>query len=229
MKAMILAAGRGLRLRPLTDNTPKPLIPVADKPLIVHQVLKLAKIGIKEIVINVSYQAKQIIASLGDGRAYGVKIDYSFEPTALETGGGICQALSILGPNPFMVLSTDIWTDYPLEQLLSHSLNKSTLAHLILVNNPSFHPQGDFHLIQNSLLSLDGTSTKFTFASLGIYHPDLFVNKSGTFPLSSLLYEYIAEKKITGECYKGLWFNIGTPTELERLNAYLAQKSKKSL
>ncbi len=224
MKAMILAAGRGLRLRPLTDSTPKPLIPIADKPLILHQVLRLAKIGIKEIVINISYQAKQIIEALGDGRAYGVRINYSFEPTALETGGGICQALSILGPNPFIVLSADIWTDFPLEHLFSRSLNKVTLAHLILVDNPSFHPQGDFHLIQNNLLSLDGTSAKFTFASVGIYHPDLFENKSGTFPLSSLLYEYIAEKKITGEYYKGLWFNIGTPTELERLHAYLAQK-----
>ena len=175
MKAMILAAGRGLRLRPLTDSTPKPLISIANKPLILHQVLKLAKIGIKEIIINVSYQAKQIIETLGDGHAYGVKIDYSFEPTALETGGGICQALSILGSNSFIVLSADIWTDFP-------------------------------------------------FASLGVYHPDLFSNKSGTFPLSSLLYKYIAEKKITGECYQGLWFNIGTPTELERLNAYLEQK-----
>ena len=224
MKAIILAAGRGLRLRPLTDSPHKPLLSIANKPLILHQVLKLAKIGIKEIIINVSYQAKQIIETLGDGHAYGVKIDYSFEPTALETGGGICQALSILGSNSFIVLSADIWTDFPLERLLSHSLNKSTLAHLILVNNPSFHPQGDFHLIQNNLLSLEGTSAKFTFASLGVYHPDLFSNKSGTFPLSSLLYKYIAEKKITGECYQGLWFNIGTPTELERLNAYLEQK-----
>lgn len=221
---MILAAGRGLRLRPLTDKTPKPLIPVADKPLIVHQVLKLAKIGIKEIVINVSYQAKQIIDVLGDGHAYGVKIDYSFEPIALETGGGICQALPILGPEPFIVISADIWTDFPLEKLLSHSLSNFALAHLVLVNNPIFHPQGDFHLTNSSLLSLDQTSTKLTFASLGVYDPALFKGKSGSFPLSSVLYEYIAEKKITGESYKGLWFNIGTPTELERLDSYLKQK-----
>jgi N-acetyl-alpha-D-muramate 1-phosphate uridylyltransferase len=224
MKAMILAAGRGLRLRPLTDKTPKPLILVANQPLIVHQVLKLAKIGIKEIVINVSYQAKQIIDTLGDGRAYGIKIEYSFEPTALETGGGICQALPILGSDPFIVISADIWTDFPLERLLSHPLNTSVLAHLILVDNPNFHPQGDFNLTQTGLLSLDDISNKFTFASLGIYHPDLFQGKSGAFPLSSLLYEYIAERKITGEYYKGSWFNIGTPTELERLAKYLKQK-----
>ncbi|MFZ0219003.1 MAG: nucleotidyltransferase family protein [Candidatus Aquirickettsiella sp.] len=221
MKAMILAAGRGLRLRPLTDKTPKPLILVANLPLIVHQVLKLEKIGIKEIVINVSYQAKQIINTLGDGRDYGVKIEYSFEPTALETGGGICQALTLLGSNPFIVISADIWTDFPLEQLVTHSLNSFALAHLILVANPNFHPQGDFHLAQSGLLNLDDPSSKLTFASLGIYHPDLFHGKSGAFPLSSLLYEYIAEKKITGEFYSGLWFNIGTPTELERLNEYL--------
>jgi len=211
MKAMILAAGRGLRLRPLTDKTPKPLILVANQPLIVHQVLKLAKIGIKEIVINVSYQAKQIIDTLGDGRTYGIKIDYSFEP---------------LGSDPFIVISADIWSDFPLECLLSHSLDSFALAHLILVDNPSFHPQGDFHLTQSGLLSLDNTSSKFTFASLGIYHPNLFRRKSGAFPLSSLLYEYIAEKKITGEYYQGLWFNIGTPTELERLDEHLKQKSK---
>lgn len=224
MKAMILAAGRGLRLRPLTDKTPKPLILVAKQPLIVHQVLKLAKIGIKEIVINVSYQAKQIIDTLGDGQAYGVKIDYSFEPNALETGGGICQALPILGFKPFIVVSADIWTDFPLERLLSHSLNRRSLAHLILVNNPNFHPQGDFHLTQNGLLNLGDTSNTLTFANLGIYDPTLFQGKSGAFPLSSLLHEYITEKKITGEYYKGLWFNIGTPTELERLDKTLKQQ-----
>lgn len=223
MKAMILAAGRGLRLRPLTDTIPKPLISVADIPLIVHQIIKLAKIGIKEIVINVSYQAKQIISTLGDGHSYGVNIVYSYEPTALETGGGICQALPILGPDPFIVLSADIWTDFPLAKLITHSLSHFALAHLILVDNPSFHPQGDFYLANNDLLSLDQTPTKLTFANMGIYHPALFNGKSGTFPLSSVLYEYIAEKKITGESYQGLWFNIGVPTELERLTHYLKQ------
>lgn len=224
MKAMILAAGRGLRLRPLTNKRPKPLISIDNQPLIVHQVIKLAHIGIKTIIVNVSYQAKQIIETLGNGQAYGVKIEYSFEPVALETGGGICQALTLLGSDPFIVLSADIWTDFPLENLLSHRLDSFALAHLILVDNPNFHPQGDFHLTHNGLLDLDNPSSKLTFANLGIYHPDLFRGKSGTFPLSSLLYKYIAEKKITGEYYKGLWFNIGTPTELEHLNDYLKQK-----
>ncbi|OJA01000.1 mannose-1-phosphate guanyltransferase [Rickettsiella grylli] len=223
MKAMILAAGRGLRLRPLTDKKPKPLISVNNQPLIVHQVMKLANIGIKTIVVNVSYQAKQIIETLGDGKAYGVNIEYSFEPTALETGGGICQALTLLGRDPFMVISADIWTDFPLKKLLSHRLETGALAHLILVDNPRFHPQGDFHLTHTGLLDLN-PSNKLTFANLGIYHPNLFQGKSGIFPLSSLLYQSIAEKKITGEYYKGLWFNIGTPTELEHLNDYLRQK-----
>lgn len=224
MKAMILAAGRGLRLRPLTDKIPKPLISVAKQPLIVHQVLKLAKIGIKKIVINVSYQAKQIMDRLGDGLAYGVKIEYSFEPTALDTGGGICQALPLLGSCPFIVLSADIWTDFPLEQLMTQSLSSHMLAHLILVDNPSFHPQGDFQLTPSGLLNLDDAANKSTFANLGVYHPALFQGKTGAFPLSSLLYQYIAEQKITGEYYKGLWFNIGTPNELERLSEYLKQK-----
>lgn len=220
MKAMLLAAGRGSRMRPLTDEIPKPLLPVAGKPLIAHQLVKLATVGITDVIINVSYRAKQIIDALGNGHSYGVHIKYSFEPTVLETGGGILHALPLLGA-PFLVLSADIWTDYPLEKLLQHPLS-SAQAHLVLVDNPNFHPEGDFHLLPNQRLTLNGTPT-LTFASLGIYHPSLFESyKSGAFPLSELLRFRITEKKVSGEYYRGSWFNVGTLSELARLEQYIA-------
>ena len=226
MKAMILAAGRGLRMRPLTDEIPKPLVSMADTPFIVHQLLKLADAGIKDIVINVSYRAKQIIETLGSGHRYGVTIEYSFEPTALETGGGIVQALPLLGNDPFIVLSSDIWTDYPLEKLSQH-LPPWSQAHLVLVDNPSFHPEGDFHLQADQRLALH-KSPKLTFASFAIYRPTLFTGRKSepAFPLSELLRTYINEKKITGEHYQGSWFNVGTLQELTRLENYLRPENK---
>ncbi len=222
---MILAAGRGSRMRPLTDEIPKPLLPIANKPFIVHQLLKLADAGLKDIVINVSYRAKQIIDALGNGHLYGVNLEYSFEPAALETGGGICQALPFLGSDPFLVISADIWTAYPLEKLSQHKLGTAQ-AHLILVDNPDFHPRGDFHLLPNKLLDLNG-SPKFTFANLGIYHPELFKDcKPQAFPLSEIFNKRINEKKITGEHYQGSWFNVGTLNELTRLDSYLKQENK---
>jgi N-acetyl-alpha-D-muramate 1-phosphate uridylyltransferase len=222
MKAMLLAAGRGSRMRPLTDEIPKPLLPIAGKPFIAYQLLKLANIGIKDIIINVSYRAKQIISTLEKGHAYGVNIEYSFEPRALDTGGGIVQALPLLGDAPFLVLSADIWTEYPLEKLSQYSLS-SAQAHLVLVDNPDFHPQGDFHLLPNKLLSLDNTS-RFTFANCGIYHPSFFQNyNTGTFPLGELLRTRIAEKKVTGEYYSGKWFNVGSLRELARFERYLSR------
>ncbi|MES2998128.1 MAG: nucleotidyltransferase family protein [Pseudomonadota bacterium] len=247
MKAMILAAGRGLRMRPLTDEIPKPLLPIVGRPFIAHQLLKLADAGIQDIVINVSYRAKQIIEALKNGHRYGVNIEYSFEPTALETGGGICQALPLLGSDPFIVLSADIYTNYPIEKLACQTLDslQGTQAHLILVDNPSFHPKGDFHLLPNDLLTLTG-SPKLTFASFAIFRPTLFENyipkhvspdvqqhhilkgegyKSESFPLSAVLYKGINEEKVTGEYYQdGIWFNVGTLNELQRLEHYLKQK-----
>jgi MurNAc alpha-1-phosphate uridylyltransferase len=224
MKAMILAAGRGSRMRPLTDEIPKPLLPIAGHPFIGHQLLKLAEAGIQDIIINVSYRAKQIMETLANGHRYGVNIEYSFEPTALETGGGICQALPLLGNDPFMVLSADIYTDYPLAKLACHVLNaaQDAQAHLVLVDNPSFHPKGDFHLLSNNLLALMGTP-KLTFANLAIYHPILFKHyKPALFPLSEVLRTSISEQKITGEHYQGgVWFNVGTVEELRRLERYL--------
>lgn len=210
MKAMILAAGRGARLSPLTDQIPKPLIMIGDKPLIAYHLIKLAKFGITEIIINISYLAEQIKSALGDGRQYGVNIQYSYEPEVLETGGGIYQALPLLGSEPFLVVSADIWTAYPFEQLPKH-LTK--LAHLVLVPNPDFHPKGDF-TCENNLLGLTGRKT-FTFGNIGIYHPDLFADcKPGHFRLGDLLIAQIKKQQVTGEVYYGEWFNIGTAEQL---------------
>ncbi len=224
MKAMILAAGRGSRMRPLTDELPKPLVPIAGKPLVAHQLLKLAACGVTEIVMNLSYRAEQIKQALGDGQCYGVHLNYSFEPTVLETGGGICQALPLLGPEPFIVLSADIWTDYPLERLVKKNLG-SAQAHLVLVDNPNFHHYGDFHLAGDGFLAVN-PQPKLTFANLGLYHPQLFENyRVETFPLSKVLYSGIEQQKISGEHYVGPWFNVGTVNELQRIETYLKQSS----
>lgn len=229
MKAMLLAAGRGSRMRPLTNKIPKPLLPIAGKPFIVHQLLKLANANIKDVVINVSYHAEQIKEALGNGHDYGVDIKYSNEPIVLDTGGGILQALPLLGNNPFLVLSADIWTNYPLEKLSHHLFRDAAQAHLVLVDNPNFHPKGDFHLQNDTFLTLDELP-KLTFASFGIYHPSFFKGyKAGRFPLAEVFQKRIKEKKVTGEYYQGNWFNVGTLDELKRLDDYLKQKKNYNL
>lgn len=217
MKAMILAAGRGERMRPLTDHTPKPLLLVAGKPLISYHLSNLKKIGIDEVVINISYRAEQIQNVLGDGSQYGIKIIYSFESTALETGGGIYQALPLLGNDPFIIINADVWTDYPLQNLpqqLDH------LAHLILVDSPAHNTHGDFYF-DNKKLSLSGKN-KLTYSGIGVYRPDLFQNcQAGAFRLADVLKPAIAQNKISGEHYHGEWIDIGTPERLEFLNQKL--------
>lgn len=216
MKAMILAAGRGMRMRPLTDHIPKPLLSVAGKPLIVHHLIALATIGIQEIVINVSHLGNLIQTTLGDGQQYGVHIQYSVEPTALETGGGIYQALPLLGPAPFLIISADIWSAYPLQQLRDHAL--TGMAHLVMVDNPTYHQQGDFFLNTDGNLMLEGTP-KLTYGNMGILHPNLFANhQAGIFPLVKVLQPAIAAGKITGEHYRGDWVNVGTEQEWKKLS-----------
>lgn len=218
MKAMLLAAGRGARLRPLTDQIPKPLLMVGDKSLIAYHLIKLASIGITDIVINISYLAEQIRNTLGNGQQYGVNIQYSYEPEILETGGGIYQALPLLGPEPFLVISADIWTAYPFEQL-PQKLTK--LAHLVLVPNPDFYPAGDFTCATDGLLGL-AKEQRFTFGNIGIYHPDLFAGcLPGHFRLGHLLIEKIKQQQITGEVYHGEWYNIGTVEQLTVLQQAL--------
>ncbi len=214
MKAMILAAGQGMRMRPLTDHTPKPLLKIKNKALIIYHLEALAKHGVKDVVINVSYLAEQICQALGDGSDFGVRIHYSFEPELLETGGGIFQALTLLNDAPFIVISADLWTDYPLQQL---PIQMTSLAHLIMVDNPNYHPKGDFFL-RDGKLFLEG-GPKLTYASMGVLHPNLFKGcKPEKFRLGDLLFPAIARGEITGEHYQGRWENLGTPEQLEKLN-----------
>lgn len=215
MKAMILAAGRGQRMRPLTDTIPKPLLPVAGKPLIVHQLEKLRRAGFSELIINLGYRGEQIFDFLGDGRAFGVRLVYSREPqAALETGGGICQALPLLGKAPFLVVNSDIWSDYPFAQLPT---DPPGLAHLVMVVNPPQNPLGDFVLSDGWIRELG--EKKLTFSGISVLRPELFTGcMPGRFPLAPLLRKAIAQTKVSGEYYPGFWQDIGTPERLAELN-----------
>lgn len=213
MRAMILAAGRGERMGVLTQATPKPLIKVQGKYLIQYTIEQLVASGVTEIVINTSYLGEQIPLALGDGSQWGANIAYSHEPERLETGGGIVNALPLLGDKPFLVVSGDIISAYPFAKLKT-VLNPNALAHLILVPNPSFKPQGDFGLV-NGYLDLAATP-RYTFGNIGVYHPVFFANCEPVFfPLNQLLRPAIAAKQITGEVFNDSWFNIGSPAELD--------------
>lgn len=211
---MILAAGRGARLRPLTDNTPKPLLKVGKLSLIEHLILNLRKHDFTQIVINVAYLGDQIVETLGVGERYDVKISYSHEEgNGLETGGGIVNAQSLLGEDPFLVVSGDIWTDYPFNRL--RKINLESLGHLILVDNFKEHEHGDFHLLDGRLHPSAGT--RLTFGNIGIYHPRLFEGYTpGFFRLAPILEQAIQNNQITGEYYSGEWENVGT---MDALNA----------
>lgn len=215
MKAMILAAGQGERMRPLTDDTPKPLLRIGGQTLIEHHIHALAQAGFTELVINHAHLGEQIVAALGDGNAYGVEIRYSPEtPAALETGGGIFNALPLLGDAPFLVLNADIWTDFPLAELPRQI---EGLAHLVLVDNPEHHAQGDFSLSAGQV-SQRGPAM-LTFGGIGVYSPELFsACKAGAFPLAPLLRQAMDENRVSGEHYQGSWFDIGTPERLEAVN-----------
>jgi MurNAc alpha-1-phosphate uridylyltransferase len=217
---MILAAGRGERMRPLTDHTPKPLLPVAGRPLIVWHIERLAAAGITELVINHAHLGPQIEQVLGDGARWGVRIRYSpeGEGRALETGGGIYRALPLLGERPFLVINGDVWTDIDLGRL---ALPAGALAHLVLVDNPAHHPAGDFRLAAGRLRP-DG-APRLTFSGVGVYAPALFDDCApGAFPLAPLLREAIARDRVTGEHHRGRWIDVGTPERLAGLEALIA-------
>ena len=216
MRAMILAAGRGERMRPLTDKTPKPLLEVAGRSLIEYRLEALAAAGVRDVVINLDWCAEQIVERLGDGRSLGVRIRYSREPKgALDTGGGIHQALSLLGPGPFIVCNGDIWCDFDLRRLLPHP---HALAHLVLVNNPPQHPQGDF-VLDGELVRASGYPT-LTFSGIGVYRPALFERRSGgRYPLAPLLREAMKAGQVSGEHHRGMWSDVGTPQRLAALRA----------
>lgn len=218
MKAMILAAGRGERMRPLTDHTPKPLLKVAGKALIEHTIDQLVAGDFTELIINHAHLGQQIEDYLGDGQRYGARISYSAEGDALETAGGIVNALPLLGKEPFLVVNGDIATDFPFAGL--HTVTVE-LAHLVLIDNPIHHPAGDFGLDDNGWVSNDG-ERKFTFSGIGVYHPDLFKSTPpGKSKLAPLLRHAIANKKVSGQYYQGFWMDIGTPERLNELDKYL--------
>lgn len=214
MKAMILAAGRGSRLKPLTDTLPKPLLSIGSENLVEHNVKVLKQAGIDEVIINISHHAEQIVGHLGDGKRYGVTIHYSYErDRLLGTGGGIFQALPLLGNEPFIVMSADIWSDFPFDRSFIEANNE---AHLIFVENPNYHPIGDYALSDEGKVIFEGP--KFTYGNIAKLHPKLFANcQPGTFPLSQLFNEAISRGTVSGELYRGKWFNVGTIEELERL------------
>ena len=213
MKAMILAAGRGERMRPLTDSTPKPLLKVNDKSLIEYHIESLRAAGIRNLVINTGWLGEQVRAALGDGSRYGVRIDYSIEPeTAYETGGGIFHALPRLS-DPFMVVNGDIWTDYNFSDLLEQPGKQ---AHLVLVENPPQHPAGDFSII-NGLAYPDGDK-KLTFSGIGCYRKSLFNGlNAGSFPLAPILKKFMSRGEVTAEYFTGTWNDVGTPDRLGEL------------
>jgi len=222
MRAMILAAGRGERMRPLTDHTPKPLLRVAGKPLIAHHLAALRAAGIRDIVINTGHLGEQLPAALGDGRDWGVRIAWSLEPPeALETGGGIFQALSLLGSEPFLVVNGDVWTDYPFARLPT---GPAGLAHLVLVGNPPHHPQGDFALTDDGRVEECGPQ-RLTFSGISVLRPELFARCGpGRFPLGPLLRRAMAVRQVNGEHYTGGWRDIGTPQRLAELDRELSAK-----
>ena len=213
--AMILAAGRGERMRPLTDHTPKPLLTVHDKPLIVWHIERLKQAGITQLVINHAHLGEQIEQALGDGSSLGVSIAYSPEETALETGGGIARALPLLGEQPFLVVNGDVWTDIDYSAL---ALDEDDLAHLVLVSNPSHNPKGDFAL-NNGRVAAEGVD-KLTFSGIGLYQPRLFAGQSEErFPLAPLLRNAMSQNKVGGLHHQGIWTDVGTPERLAEINA----------
>lgn len=216
--AMVLAAGRGQRMRPLTDRVPKPLLEVAGRPLIVHHLERLAAAGHREVVINTAYLGQLVEQALGDGAAFGLAIRYSRETGgALDTGGGIHNALALMDRDHFLVVNGDIWTDYPLGRL---AIAPGDLAHLVLVPNPDHNHHGDFGLDGDRVRSAG--SRDYTFSGLGLYRPALFAGcEPGKFPLAPLLRAACHQGGVGGEVYGGVWTDVGTPERLDELRGVL--------
>lgn len=218
MRAMILAAGRGERMRPLTDHTLKPLLQVGGKPLIVWHIERLARAGFNELVINHAHLGQQIEAALGDGSQWQVQIRYSAEAVALETAGGIAYALPLLGEQPFLVVNGDVFTDIDYASL---ALPAGKLAHLVMVDNPPQHATGDFGLKDG--IVFESADNRLTFSGVGVYHPALFdrVTRGQAAKLAPLLKEAMQQQRVTGQYHPGLWHDIGTPARLEQLDHWL--------
>jgi len=221
MRAMILAAGRGERLRPLTDQTPKPLLEVGGKPLIEHHLEKLANAGFREVVINLDHLGDMIRGTLGDGSRWGLTIHYSPEPAgALGTGGGIARALPLLGDAPFAIINGDVFSHYPLARLRAIKCDQ---AHLVLVPNPAHNPNGDFAL-SGGYVSAEGQPL-LTFSGISVYHPRFFsAATSGSFSVVPMLQAAMAAQSVTGELFRGDWYDIGTIERLDALRGHLKQQ-----
>ncbi|MGZ4955864.1 MAG: N-acetylmuramate alpha-1-phosphate uridylyltransferase MurU [Methylobacter sp.] len=222
MKAMILAAGRGERMRPLTDYTPKPLLPAAGKPLIEYTIKQLVEAGFNDIVINHAHLGLQIEEQLGNGHQLGANISYSPEGEhALETAGGIINALHLLGDEAFLVVNGDIATDFPFAELKNRTVD---LAHLVLVDNPVHNAQGDFGLNKSGLV-LSNSTEQFTFSGIGLYRPELFSDiPKGPSKLGPLLRQAIASGRVSGQKMDGFWMDIGTPERLLELDCYYSHQ-----
>jgi len=219
MKAMILAAGLGQRLLPLTKNMSKVLLKAGGRSLIEYHLRALAAIGVKDVVINIHHCAALIKEQLGNGAQYNINIIYSEEPQLLNSGGGIYQALDVLGDEPFILLNGDLWTDYPLQTLLNKPAT-TMLGHLVLVDNPDFHLTGDFSL-DNGLLTQRATHT-YTYGNVAVLNPKLFQDaQPGNFPLGPLLHSACEQQLLSAEHYSGEWWNINEPQHLEQLQQRL--------
>lgn len=225
MRAIILAAGRGERMRPLTDSLPKPLLKVAGKPLIEYHLEKLAAVGVTTVVINHAWLGNKIVESLGDGSRWNLTILYSDESSqALETAGGIAHALPLLGLEPFWVVNGDIWTDFDFS-LLPKTLNAGCLAHLLLTDNPAHHPEGDF-AINDNMLSCEG-KIKYTYTGLGLYHPQLFgALTAKRMALAPILKQAINQDQVSGQLLAAQWTDVGTPERLTSLEHQLELEVK---
>ena len=223
---MILAAGQGRRMRPLTHETPKPLLKVGGVPLLEHHLLGLRAAGVSDVVVNASYLGAQVAAFCGDGGRWGLRIHVSREPAALETAGGIIEALPLLGELPFLVVNGDVYCDYPFKRLIDRPI-ESGQGHLVLVDNPAHHPEGDFRLVDGRVLQPEDTGTSngrsrntLTFSGIALYAADFFAgHERGKRALKPLLDEAILQGQLSGEQFEGVWSDVGTPERLTALNA----------
>ncbi|MET0612557.1 MAG: N-acetylmuramate alpha-1-phosphate uridylyltransferase MurU [Pseudomonas caspiana] len=220
MKAMILAAGKGERMRPLTLHTPKPLVRAGGVPLIEYHLQALRDAGFHDVVINHAWLGQQIEDYLGDGQRLGLRIAYSPEGEPLETGGGILRALPLLGDQPFVVVSADVWTDYDFNAL---RVPLAGLAHLVLIDNPAHHPEGDFSLIDGQVRNSSEAGTRLTYSGIAVLHPKLFAGcQEGAFKLAPLLREAMDRGQVTGEHFTGRWVDVGTHERLAQVEQLLA-------